>query len=187
MGFRCALRNLTTLKQLFLIEVPRVSSLFLQSMGVWLINGTAQDAKAFCPLGASTDEVKYGAINNKILASRHMRPAQIAEAQRLVRSWQEKHQNSAQMSPNSVVKTPAATDIRADHKRIERIQRQLNSLGYDAGPADGNFGPRTRAAIRAFEAREKLPVSGEISESLEDELRAALLVIPTLPGPPQAR
>ena len=91
------------------------------------------------------------------------------------------------MSPNSVVKTPAATDIRADHKRIERIQRQLNSLGYDAGPADGNFGPRTRAAIRAFEAREKLPVSGEISESLEDELRAALLVIPTLPGPPQAR
>jgi hypothetical protein len=49
----------------------------------------------------------------------------------------------------------------------------LASLGYDTGPADGILGPRTRAAIRAFEAREGLPVTGTISERLEAALRSA--------------
>lgn len=34
--------------------------------------------------------------------------------------------------------------------RVASIQKVLNQLGYDAGPEDGRWGPRTRAALRAF-------------------------------------
>jgi S1-C subfamily serine protease len=46
----------------------------------------------------------------------------------------------------------------------------LADLGYDPGPFDGVVGPRTRAAIRDFQADAGLPVDGQIS----DELHAAL-------------
>ena len=34
-----------------------------------------------------------------------------------------------------------------------QIQTALHRLGYDPGPADGLFGPKTRAAIRRFQQR----------------------------------
>ncbi len=42
------------------------------------------------------------------------------------------------------------------------VQLLLNERGYDAGPADGQPGPRTLDAIRAFQADIGLPPSGEI-------------------------
>ncbi len=53
---------------------------------------------------------------------------------------------------------------------VKRIQRRFVSLGYDAEPVDGVLGPKTRAAIRAFEERQGLPVAGEVSASLEAAL-----------------
>ncbi len=44
--------------------------------------------------------------------------------------------------------------------------------GYDLGPWDGIFGPKTRAAIPAFETHEGLPVTGTISDHLEAVLRS---------------
>ncbi|MBX6324195.1 MAG: peptidoglycan-binding protein, partial [Rhodospirillaceae bacterium] len=41
------------------------------------------------------------------------------------------------------------------------VQILLNELGYDVGTPDGVIGPRSRAAIRAFEADAGLPVTGE--------------------------
>jgi N-acetylmuramoyl-L-alanine amidase len=35
---------------------------------------------------------------------------------------------------------------------VSGIQARLSNLGYDVGPIDGVLGPRTRAAIRAFQA-----------------------------------
>ena len=43
---------------------------------------------------------------------------------------------------------------------IEEIQRRLADLGYDAGDADGLLGPRTRAALGAFQADQGLPATG---------------------------
>ena len=39
-----------------------------------------------------------------------------------------------------------------DARFVESAQKQLNSLGFDAGPIDGDFGPRTRAAVEAWRA-----------------------------------
>jgi hypothetical protein len=44
---------------------------------------------------------------------------------------------------------------------ISGIQGRLLGLGFDPGPLDGKIGPRTRAAIVAFQRHFKLKVTGE--------------------------
>jgi len=43
---------------------------------------------------------------------------------------------------------------------ITGIQARLNQLGYDAGPVDGILGPRTKAAVAAFQMYNDLEVDG---------------------------
>jgi N-acetylmuramoyl-L-alanine amidase len=40
------------------------------------------------------------------------------------------------------------------------VQARLNNLGYDCGPVDGVNGPRTKAAVRAFQKNQGLDVDG---------------------------
>jgi type II secretory pathway predicted ATPase ExeA len=58
-----------------------------------------------------------------------------------------------------------------DFSEIARVQSQLNTLGYAAGPVDGIMGPRTRAAIRRYQADAGLPVDGSMSDALIASLR----------------
>ena len=55
---------------------------------------------------------------------------------------------------------------------IASVQRTLNELGYAAGPVDGLMGSRSRGAIRAYQVDSRLPVSGEPSLSLYENLQA---------------
>ncbi len=48
---------------------------------------------------------------------------------------------------------------------IARVQTELQRLGYDPGPVDGDFGPGTRSAIIAFQQDNGLPRTGEIDEN----------------------
>jgi len=52
-------------------------------------------------------------------------------------------------------------------------QARLNNLGYDCGAEDDKLGPKTQAAIRAFQQAKKLEETGEQNEST----KAALLAI----------
>lgn len=45
------------------------------------------------------------------------------------------------------------------------VQRRLGELGFDPGEADGRFGTRTSRALRAFEAANGLPETGQIGSS----------------------
>lgn len=56
--------------------------------------------------------------------------------------------------------TPAAAQTAAD---IAAVQSWLNAQGYDAGPADGMMGARTRNAISEWEIEHGQPVTGELS------------------------
>ncbi len=49
---------------------------------------------------------------------------------------------------------------------IETLQIRLNLLGYDAGPADGRAGKRTRAALRAFQSDRGIPADGHPSHQV---------------------
>lgn len=53
---------------------------------------------------------------------------------------------------------------------IQQAQEMLNTLGYDAGSADGFMGARTRNAIRAFESDMGLFMTGTVDQVLLDEL-----------------
>ncbi len=53
-----------------------------------------------------------------------------------------------------------------DSIMVKRIQVELSGLGYDPGPADGVFGPRTEEAIRSFQSDNKLPPTGKPSAEL---------------------
>jgi len=45
---------------------------------------------------------------------------------------------------------------------IRQVQQALKAKGQDPGPIDGALGPRTRAALKAYQKAEKLPETGEV-------------------------
>ena len=49
---------------------------------------------------------------------------------------------------------------------VARTQQGLARLGYDPGPLDGVYGPRTAAAIRQYQSDYGLPVTGQPSAAL---------------------
>jgi membrane-bound lytic murein transglycosylase B len=65
----------------------------------------------------------------------------------------------------------------ADNRRMTRddameLQTRLNTLGFDAGKADGVIGTRGRQAVRAYQQATDLPADGYASMTLLEHLRA---------------
>ena len=58
------------------------------------------------------------------------------------------------------------------------IQQRLANEGFDPGTPDGQFGPRTRAAIRAWQAARGAAATGYL-----DDVQAELLRSAAAPGP----
>ncbi|MFC3231160.1 peptidoglycan-binding protein [Marinibaculum pumilum] len=56
-------------------------------------------------------------------------------------------------------------------QEIAELQDLLNRLGFDAGPADGVIGSRTRTAISAFQQAAGMPADGVPRRALLTELR----------------
>ena len=61
---------------------------------------------------------------------------------------------------------PSAGDVRA-------LQLRLAERGFPAGAADGKIGPRTRAAIRAYQAANGLPPDGYADAPLRERILAS--------------
>ncbi len=59
-----------------------------------------------------------------------------------------------------------ATSPGAGSASVARTQEGLARLGYDPGPLDGVYGPRTAAAIREYQSDYGLTVTGRPSASL---------------------
>ena len=60
------------------------------------------------------------------------------------------------------------------NRRARRlIQRGLRAEGFDPGPADGLFGPRTRAALRAWQSARGAEATGYLDSETAATLRAA--------------
>jgi peptidoglycan hydrolase-like protein with peptidoglycan-binding domain len=74
---------------------------------------------------------------------------------------------AADTPPADGTTTPAATGETpllkpgTDGYAVTRVQSRLTELGFDAGPADGDFGNRTSSALMAFQEAKGLPASGE--------------------------
>ena len=62
----------------------------------------------------------------------------------------------------------AAPALAQTAEQIAAVQAWLNEQGYDAGPADGMMGARTRSAISLWESEHGQPETGEVSPWMID-------------------
>ena len=53
---------------------------------------------------------------------------------------------------------------------IKQVQEKLHQHGFDAGPINGDFGPKTQAALAQFQLSRVLPASGALDERTLSEL-----------------
>ena len=83
---------------------------------------------------------------------------------------------TAQWRGNTAAPQPATSPTPAAYVAysVRNVQLALNQLGYNAGAADGAMGPKTRAAIRAYQIDSGLPASGEPSVALHERLQTSL-------------
>ncbi|MBT9177548.1 MAG: Spore cortex-lytic enzyme [Firmicutes bacterium] len=65
----------------------------------------------------------------------------------------------------SLAEQPGSRNLRQGDSGadVTEVQRRLQRWGYYEGPISGTFGPRTLAAVQAFQRRHGLPVTGIIS------------------------
>jgi peptidoglycan hydrolase-like protein with peptidoglycan-binding domain len=64
-----------------------------------------------------------------------------------------------------------ATDRLLSAGDIQIAEEHLQAFGFDPGPVDGIFTAQTQAAVRAFQARYGLPVSGLLDRATREELQ----------------
>ena len=133
--------------------------------------GVRQDyiqAYKWYDLAAAQNNENASKSRRKIAA--RMSPTQVSKAQRLSRVWK---LGSQSLTKDPLLKYSAPSSLTAAQEKNRRVQMRLATLGYNPGPADGIVGPKTREAIRAFQGREGLKVTGTISPVLFDALTAA--------------
>jgi peptidoglycan hydrolase-like protein with peptidoglycan-binding domain len=68
-------------------------------------------------------------------------------------------------------------DDRAE--RVKALQRQLSWLGFEPGPADGQYGSLTTGAVKRFQEAYDLPVDGIVDRVTAETLRANVAQRPT--------
>ena len=78
------------------------------------------------------------------------------------------------------VKAPAATPAAAPigNAEVFELQRKLQGLGLFDAAVDGLFGPRTARAIRAFEERQGLKSTGQLTQEIVDLILSTSIVAP---------
>jgi peptidoglycan hydrolase-like protein with peptidoglycan-binding domain len=57
---------------------------------------------------------------------------------------------------------------------VKQLQEQLNKLGFGVGAADGEFGPKTEAAVKKFQAAKGLEADGLAGPKTMEALKKAL-------------
>ena len=65
---------------------------------------------------------------------------------------------------------------------VQELQSNLNVLGYDCGKVDGKFGDKTDAAVRRFQAVNKLTVDGAVGPATQAAIKKALEEIEWIPA-----
>lgn len=134
-----------------------------------------EDSYKWFALAAKTGDKDAASKRDEIANA--LRPEQLATARAAVDLWKAK----PLAEDANVVTVPAAwkedkgttAGIDVDVKKaVKNIQLILNKNGYDAGPADGVMGAKTKSAIAAFQKDNGMAATGEVDETLVKALLA---------------
>ena len=70
--------------------------------------------------------------------------------------------------------------------QVARAQAAQSQLGFAVGKVDGEYGAKTKAAVKAFQKKRGLGIDGKIDDALLAELQAAIGDLPSVePSQPQ--
>ena len=79
---------------------------------------------------------------------------------------------------NRLTPGPALLRRGAEGDRVRDLQARLKQIGWFSGPVSGYYGDATTSAVRGFQAKREIPVTGEVDRRTLDRL-AAMTRIPT--------
>lgn len=65
------------------------------------------------------------------------------------------------------------TQSSQNQQQVREVQQKLKQQGHDVGEIDGQFGPKTRSALREFQQAEGLQASGRIDQQTLEKLGIA--------------
>jgi peptidoglycan hydrolase-like protein with peptidoglycan-binding domain len=86
---------------------------------------------------------------------------------KMERAWDKTKAKTKEMKDNVMGKGDASTDVRS-------AQQALKGKGFNPGPVDGVMGPRTTAAVKEFQQKENLTVSGSLDADTNARLMASV-------------
>ena len=78
---------------------------------------------------------------------------------------------------------PARRSAPTRQPLVREAQRALRDLGYDPGPIDGVFGPRTRTALAKYQTSERLAVTGDLDAPTLERLDVYRRLFRSTPSP----
>lgn len=84
------------------------------------------------------------------------------------------HEPNGARRNGSPVETDRTLTVGSQGDDVGLLQVRLTELGHDPGPADGIFGQKTAAAVRAFQAAQGLPVTGTVDADTVAALNAGI-------------
>jgi peptidoglycan hydrolase-like protein with peptidoglycan-binding domain len=58
-------------------------------------------------------------------------------------------------------------------EQVRDLQARLKQIGWFAGPVTGRYGSVTTKSVKGFQAKRRLPETGEVDQRTLDRLRAA--------------
>jgi Putative peptidoglycan binding domain len=73
-------------------------------------------------------------------------------------------------SMGSTSKSGMSTNGSAGAEQVKAVQKALQDKGMDPGPIDGVMGPKTMAALKAFQKDQKLTESGRLDDQTREKL-----------------
>lgn len=109
-----------------------------------------------------TTEISARTVRHLASTARVHEPRQLEEAPRQVRD----SFDTRPVEPTTATEAPMTRVLKrgARGEDVRRMQEKLRDAGYDVGPVDGKFGPKTEAALRAYQQAQGLRVDGRAGE-----------------------
>lgn len=72
--------------------------------------------------------------------------------------------DTTKKTKDKVVEKTDQIAAKADRANVRSYQQALKDKGYDPGPIDGIHGPRTSAAVREYQKKEGMTVTGRLDD-----------------------
>jgi len=132
--------------------------------------GTAQDlgqSYKWFAIAAAQGDTDSAARRDEV--AKAMSADDLAKARAAVAAWRAR---APLVEANAIAKSnwddgsSGGITVADQRALVAKIQTLLADAGYDPGPADGRIGPKTVVAVRAYQQKTGMPVTGQIDKVL---------------------